>query len=173
MFALHILLAVGIAAFSNALNPMGVVGAFVLIYLVLKLGGRLILTGNYMQRLELGVGFIIWFSREIVLASIDVAKIVIARKVNPSPAIVKVRLEDKREEMATLLGLLLTLTPGTMALDYDAKTGDMLIHALNAESVEDVERGLREIERRLLDWMYPDRLKVATPADSTCTGEKT
>lgn len=158
MLGIHILLAVGIAAFANALDPMGIVGAFVLVYLVLKLGARLIRTGNYLKRLELGIGFIAWFAAEIVKASVDVARIVVASKVAPSPAVITMRLEDRREGVATLIGLLLTLTPGTMALDYDSETGEMAIHALNATSVEEVERGIRELEKRLLDWMHPERL---------------
>lgn len=158
MLGIHILLAVGIAAFANALDPMGIVGAFVLVYLVLKIGSSLIVTGHYLQRLELGVGFVAWFALEIVKASIDVARVVIAGKVSPSPAVVKLRLEDRRDGVATLIGLLLTLTPGTMALDYDSDSGEMLIHALNAESIHEVEGGIRELERRLLDWMHPERL---------------
>jgi len=158
MLGIHILLAVGIAAFADALVPMGIVGAFVLVYLVLRLGAPLIRTGNYLKRLELGFGFILWFALEIVKASVDVARIVTARKVSPSPAVIKLRLEDRREGVATLIGLLLTLTPGTMALDYDPDSGEMAIHALNANSVEEVEKGIRELERRLLDWMHPERL---------------
>ncbi|HRQ58180.1 MAG TPA: Na+/H+ antiporter subunit E [Azoarcus taiwanensis] len=161
MLGIHILLAVGIAAFANALDPMGIVGAFVLVYLVLKLGARLIRTGSYLKRLELGIGFVAWFAAEIVKASLDVARIVVASKVTPSPAVITMRLEDKREGVATLIGLLLTLTPGTMALDYDPDSGEMAIHALNATSVEEVERGIRELERRLLDWMHPERLAAA------------
>lgn len=159
MLGLHILLAVGIAAFANALDPMGIVGAFVLVYLVLKLGARLIRVGEYVRRLELGTRFVVWFALEIVRASIGVARLVVARQVRTSPAIVRVTLEDRRESVATLIGLLLTLTPGTMALEYEPDTGVLYIHALDADSVDQVEHGVREIERRLLDWMHPDRLK--------------
>lgn len=172
MFALHVLLSFGVAAFSDAFTPMGIVGSFVLIYLVLKLASRLTVMGHYMLRLEQGVAFTLWFGKEIVLASIDVAKIVLARKVDPSPAIVKVRLEDKREGTATLIGLLLTLTPGTMALDYDPETGDMVIHALNAHSLAEVEDAVREMERRLLNWMHPERLKGASSPRRIVRGEK-
>jgi multicomponent Na+:H+ antiporter subunit E len=158
MLGMHILLAVGIAAFANALNPIGIVGAFVLVYLVLKLGARLIRVGNYVKKLELGTAFVTWFAVEIVKASIDVARIVIARKVETSPAVVPIVLEDRREGPATLVGLLLTLTPGTMALEYEPDSGVMYVHALDADSVDKVEHGVREIERRLLDWMYPERL---------------
>jgi multicomponent Na+:H+ antiporter subunit E len=158
LLGLHILLAVGIAAFANALDPFGIVGAFVLVYLVLKLGARLIRVGSYVKRLELGTGFVLWFALEVVKASIDVARLVVAGKVRTSPAVLRVTLEDRREGVATLIGLLLTLTPGTMALEYEPGSGVMFIHALDADSADKVEHGLREIERRLLDWMYPERL---------------
>lgn len=161
MLGLHILIAVGIAAFANALDPLGIVGAFLLVYLVLRVGARLIRTGHYLRRLELGIAFAIWFALEIVRASIDVARLVVARKVSPSPAIIKMRLEDPREGVATVIGLLLTLTPGTMALDYVPESGELYIHALDAESAEKVEGGIRELERRLLDWMHPERLDAA------------
>lgn len=160
MLGIHILLAVGIAAFANALDPMGVVGAFVLVYLVLKIGKRLIHTGSYMTRLELGMGFVGWFVLEIFKASIDVARVVVASKVSPSPAVMRIRLEEKGEGVATMIGLLLTLTPGTMALDYDPDNGDMIIHVLDAQSAEKVESGIRELERRLLDWMRPERIAL-------------
>lgn len=158
MLGLHILLAVGIAAFANALNPPGIVGAFVLVYLGLKLGGRLIRVGNYVTKLELGTAFVSWFALEVVKASIDVARLVVTRNVRTSPAVVPIILEDRREGPATLVGLLLTLTPGTMALEYEPDSGVMYVHALDAESPDKVERGVREIERRLLDWMYPERI---------------
>ena len=167
MLGLHILVAVGIAAFANALNPMGIVGAFVLVYLVLRLGARLIQVGTYLTRLELGVGFACWFAMEIVKASVDVARLVVASKVSPSPAVIKMTLEDKREGVATMIGLLLTLTPGTMALDYVPETGELYIHALDAESAEKVELGIRELERRLLDWMHPERLAGAHAGESS------
>lgn len=158
MLGIHILIAVGIAAFANALDPMGIVGAFVLVYLVLKLGERLVLTGGYLTRLELGMRFVGWFAVEIVKASMDVARVVLSSPMVASPAVIKMRLEDPREGVATLIGLLLTLTPGTMALDYEPETGDMIIHVLDAESAERVESSIRELERRLLDWMRPERI---------------
>lgn len=157
MLGLHILVAVGIAAFANALDPLGIVGAFALVYLVLRLAGPFIQLGDYLKRLELGVCFMLWFALEIVRASIDVAKLVVAKQVSPSPAVIKLRLEEGREDVATLIGLLLTLTPGTMALDYDPKTSEMYVHALDARSVDKVEEGIRELERRLLEWMRPER----------------
>lgn len=156
MLGLHILLAAGLAAFANALTPMGLVGAFVLVYLVLKLGGSLLQVQHYVRRVELGTRFVAWFIVEVVKASIDVARIVTAPRVVTLPAVVRVRLARRDERFATLIGCLLTLTPGTLALDYEPHSGELLVHALDTESVARVEDAVRGIEARLLAWMDPD-----------------
>ncbi|HLW04706.1 MAG TPA: Na+/H+ antiporter subunit E [Azoarcus sp.] len=153
MFGIHLLLAVVLAAFSNALTPLGVLTAMVLTYLVLKLGAGLMGLRSYVRRLELGVGFAFWFAREVVYASMDVARVVFALNCAPRPAIVTVQLLRRDDRIATLVGAFLTLTPGTMAVEYESETGVMYVHALDVESVESVEKGVREIEARLLAWI--------------------
>ncbi|PKO56534.1 MAG: cation:proton antiporter, partial [Betaproteobacteria bacterium HGW-Betaproteobacteria-21] len=52
---------------------------------------------------------------------------------------------------------LLTLTPGTLALDYDPASGVLYVHALDAGSAAEIEEGVRNIEDRLLAWMDAER----------------
>lgn len=158
MLGLHFLLAVALAAFSNALSIAGVLVAFVLIYLVLKLSAGLLGMRGYIRRLDLGVRFVFWYTWEVVRASVDVARVVFAKNCEPAPAIIKMRFRSDDERLATLIGCLLTLTPGTMALEYDAERAEMYIHVLDATSADEVEAGVREIESRLMEWMGYDDL---------------
>lgn len=153
MLGVHILLAAGLAAFSNALSPLGVLGAFVLIYLVLKLGAPVTGLETYVKRVELGTRFVVWFAIEVVKASLDVARLVLARRVTTAPAVVRVTLQRRDERLATLIGCLLTLTPGTMALEYEPHTGVLYVHALDIDAQSRVELAVREIETRLLAWI--------------------
>ncbi len=153
MLGIHILLAVGLAAFADALSPLGVLAAFLLSYGALRLAIDLIGIRRYLRRLELGTAFAFWFLGEVFRASIDVARVVLGRQVAPQPAVVRMRLARRDERFATLLGCLLTLTPGTMALDYAPDSGVMYIHALDARDADAVEAGVRAIERRLLRWI--------------------
>ena len=57
MLGLHILLAVGLAAFADALSPLGVVAAFLVIYVALRLAIDLLGIRRYLRRLELGTTF--------------------------------------------------------------------------------------------------------------------
>ena len=170
MLGLHLLLAVGLAAYADALRPLGVFAAFVAVYLALRLAIDLLGIRRYLRRLELGTAFALWFVGEIFRASVGVARIVLGREVAPQPAVVAMRLARRDERFATLLGCLLTLTPGTMALDYCPETGHMFIHALDARSAAEVETGVREIERRLLRWLdagAPDVAADGTGRDTT------
>lgn len=152
MLGLHLLLAVGLAAYADALSPLGVCAAFLVIYVALRLAIDLLGLRRYLRRLEIGTAFAFWFIGEIFRASLGVARIVFAHKVAPQPAVVSMVLTRQDERFATLLGCLLTLTPGTMALEYRPETGRMFVHALDARSAAEVEAGVREIERRLLRW---------------------
>ena len=89
MLGLHILLAVGLAAFADALSPLGVVAAFLVIYVALRLAIDLLGIRRYLRRLELGTTFTLWFVAEIFKASLDVARIVLGRKVAPQPAVIR------------------------------------------------------------------------------------
>lgn len=162
MLGLHFLVAVALAAFSNALSIAGVLVAFTLIYLVLKLSAGLLGMRGYIRRLDLGVRFVLWYSWEVVRASLDVARVVFAKNCEPAPAIIKMRLRSDDERIATLIGCLLTLTPGTMALEYDADEAMMYVHVLDASSADEAEAGIREIESRLLEWMGYDDLPEVT-----------
>ncbi|MDI3489731.1 MAG: multicomponent Na+:H+ antiporter subunit [Thauera sp.] len=154
MLGLHILVAIGLAAFAKTLTPLGVLAAFVLVHVALRLSADLLGLRRYVRRLELGVSFAAWFVLEVIKASLDVARIVLAPRVDPQPAVVALQLREPDERVATLLGCLLTLTPGTLALDYAANSGTMYIHAIDARDADDVRDGVREIETRLLAWLH-------------------
>lgn len=153
MLGLHVLLAVALAAFADALSPLGVTGAFVLVFLVMCAGARLLGVQSYVRRFRQGLSFVLWFVAEIFRASLDVARIVLASHVQTEPAVVAVRLSRREDGFATLVGVLLTLTPGTLALEYEPDEGLLYVHALDIRAAGEVERSVRELERRLIAWM--------------------
>lgn len=79
MFGLHVLLAASMAAFAGALSPLGVVLSFLGIHLLLSLGAGFLGLDAYVERVRLGMRFIGWFLVEIVKASLDVARVVLAQ----------------------------------------------------------------------------------------------
>jgi multicomponent Na+:H+ antiporter subunit E len=162
MFLLHLLLSLTLAALAGHLHGWGALGAFALLYLLCKLAWHSVRLRQYARRVELGSRFIPWFIGQVLLASLQVARLVLARRVAVEPAIVAVRLRNQDANMVTLIGCLLTLTPGTLALDYRAADGTLFIHALDARQQMEVESMVRDLESRLLQWLAP-----------TASGERT
>ena len=155
MFLLHLLLSLVLAALAGHLHGWGALSAFALLYLLCKLAWPSLRLRQYARRVELGSRFIPWFIGQVFLSSLQVAMLVLARQVAVEPAIVAVRLRSQDANMVTLIGGLLTLTPGTMALDYRAADGTLFVHALDARQQVEVESLVRDLESRLLQWLEP------------------
>jgi len=91
------------------------------------------------------LGFWTWLGREIVLSSIQVARVVLRRNLDVTPKVVEIDGSELGPVDLALLGNSITLTPGTLTLDvYE---GRLLVHALTPEGAETLRRG--EMQRRV------------------------
>ena len=91
------------------------------------------------------LGFWGWLSREVVLSSIEVARIVLQRKVDVEPKIVDIDGSGLGPVDLALLGNSITLTPGTLTLDVHE--GRLLVHALTPGGAAGLRDG--EMQRRV------------------------
>jgi multicomponent Na+:H+ antiporter subunit E len=91
------------------------------------------------------LGFWIWLAKEIVISSLQVARITLAPSIRVSPRVVTLDVGNLKEVDQVLLGNAITLTPGTLTLDvYNDR---MLVHALTEEGAWNLEAG--EMQRRV------------------------
>jgi multicomponent Na+:H+ antiporter subunit E len=91
------------------------------------------------------VGFWAWLAKEIVLSSLQVARITLSPSIRVSPRVVALDVADLKEVDQVLLGNAITLTPGTLTLDVH--NDRMLVHALTEEGARNLEAG--EMQRRV------------------------
>ena len=75
--------------------------------------------------------------KDMILANIQVAKIVLSPKMPISPGIVTFKTNLKSPLARTLLANSITLTPGTLTLDVDDDI--FVVHYLTEENAEDVK----------------------------------
>lgn len=94
------------------------------------------------------VHFIIHFTYELVVANIQVLKIVLAPQINIRPGIIAYKTECKTPLGITVLANSITLTPGTLSVDISEDQSTIFIHTLdieNPDTVRDaIRRGLEE-----------------------------
>jgi multicomponent Na+:H+ antiporter subunit E len=163
-FLLHLLASAALARELGFAHLGGGLVAFALLYLLVRLLGLgLPRLARYASSLEVGLWFCLWFIGQILLATYHVAGLVLARRIEVAPAVLAYPLTRCDARTATLLGALLTLTPGTLALEYDENRGLLYIHALDARRREEVTQMLGELERRLLAWLDAGYAKGVQP----------
>ena len=105
--------------------------------------------------------FVIVFLRDLVSANIDVA----FRILNPSlpikPAGIVVPLRVKKPFSITTIANSITLTPGTLTLDYIEETNSLLIHTIDGSDVESILKTIHIWEEYALNIFH--ELPTKTP----------
>ena len=90
---------------------------------------------------------------DIVLANIAVARLILGPMGRLRPAFVEVPLDTPHPHVATLLAMIVTMTPGTVSADIDDRRTRLLVHVLDSGDAAGVaaaikaryERPLKEI----------------------------
>ncbi len=91
------------------------------------------------------LGFWAWLAGEVVKSSIEVARIVLRRRIEIEPTVVDIDGSGLGPVDLAVLGNSITLTPGTLTLDvYE---GRLRVHALTREGAAALESG--EMQRRV------------------------
>ncbi len=97
---------------------------------------------------HLGLRFFLylpWLLKEVVLANLAVAKVILDPRLPIRPRILRVSASQKTQVGQVIYANSITLTPGTVTLDV--RDGKFLVHALTTESAEGLLTG--EMDRRV------------------------
>jgi multicomponent Na+:H+ antiporter subunit E len=92
-----------------------------------------------------------WIIGQIVLSNLRVARLVFSPRMPIQPQFILKPPEVVGARALTTLGLSTTLTPGTLTVDIDGE--EMFVHALDAQSAQDVREGVipRRVARVFVD----------------------
>jgi multicomponent K+:H+ antiporter subunit E len=89
------------------------------------------------------------FLVELVIANLQQARLVLGHPLRVQPRWIRYETQLRSRASRTLLGALISLTPGTLTCDLQDET--LLIHALNASSDEEaIQRIRRQFESVLM-----------------------
>ena len=91
------------------------------------------------------LGFWAWLGGEVVKSSIEVARVVLAPRIDVEPQMVDIDGRSLEPVDQALLGNSITLTPGTLTLDVHE--GRLLVHALTPSGAAALRGG--EMQRRV------------------------
>lgn len=118
------------------------------IVLVVLLAYRMQIIDDEGTPLNMGlrpISYALWLLREIVVANIQVARVIIDPKLPIKPRMVRVKANQKTTLGRVILANSITLTPGTVSVNLN--DGKIDIHALSFEGAEDDMSG--DMDRRV------------------------
>lgn len=131
----QILLNIGLAIIwmllRNEFSPIEFFIGYVVGIALLYVLRRFLHFDFYFRRVIAIVKLILLFLWELVLANIDVAKIVLSPKLNVQPGIIAVPTRLKTEWEVTLLASLISLTPGTLSMYFSEDGKTIYVHSIH------------------------------------------
>lgn len=151
-FLLNVLLAVVWAAITGLFTGANLLLGFLFGYLIMRSVRPLIGSGRYFGQLWRVFELVLFFIRELVVASVRIAVDVVTPSHHMQPAVIAVPLDVETSGQITFLANLISLTPGTLSLDVSDDRTTLFIHVMYVED-RDVEaersRVKRTLERRV------------------------
>jgi len=82
------------------------------------------------------IWYVPWELWQIVLSNIDVIRRVLHPRMPIAPCLIEIETSLRSEFALVTLGNSITLTPGTITVSVDPKTGKFLVHALAKEPAD-------------------------------------
>lgn len=154
MFLLNILLAIAWVALTGEFNAGNFTIGFIIVYLLLTLTRPSSSAKAYTDRVRRIFSFSLYFLKELVVSSLWVTVQVLSPTFKMTPAVVAVPLDIRSDAGITLLGNLITLTPGTLTLEVAADRSQIFVHAMHVDDVEVFRQTIKQgFERRIIEVM--------------------
>lgn len=103
-----------------------------------------------MKRVFRIASFALFYLGEILKSNFRVAIDVLSPKPSICPAIVAVPIEGLSQAGVTLLADLISMTPGTLSLEYEPEAGTLYIHSMYAHDPDAFVKSIKQdYERRI------------------------
>ncbi|ADH99892.1 Na+/H+ antiporter subunit E [Salisediminibacterium selenitireducens] len=98
----------------------------------------------YFRRVIALFKLLILFMYKLILSNIDMIKIVLSPKMNIQPGIIAIPTKLRTDWEVTLLANLISLTPGTLTMNFSENGRTLYVHSIH---VPDKEKAIEEIRQ--------------------------
>lgn len=107
--------------------------------------------------------YVLTFSKEILLANLDVTYRVLAPSMPIEPEVILIPLRVQTDLGVTTIANSITITPGTLTLDYDPEENAVYIHVIDGRDPESIVKPIRQWEDYALV-IFNEELSPGSPA---------
>jgi multicomponent Na+:H+ antiporter subunit E len=125
--------------------------------------------GERVRALPYAAVYVLLFLKELATANLDVAYRVLSPSMPIKPTVIEVPLRVESDVAVTTIANSITLTPGTLTMDYDEERHVFYVHALAADDPADVVEPIREWEDYALR-IFDEEREPGSPVPNPSTG---
>ncbi|WP_254764403.1 Na+/H+ antiporter subunit E [Natrinema marinum] len=160
------------------LSPSSLVGGF-LAGLLVGLPVAFVFRRLYADRIDLGRGiralpyaglYLGAFTWELLRANVDVAYRVLSPGMPIEPEVILVPLRIESDVAITVIANSITITPGTVTLDYDEETNALYVHGVDGRDPEAIAEPIRTWEDYALGMFDEDASSSDPPPEIVVSG---
>jgi multicomponent Na+:H+ antiporter subunit E len=109
---------------------------------------------SYHKKVHQIIAFALYFLWELILANLRVAHDVLTPRLRMRPGVVAIPLDVQTPEEILLLATVITLTPGSVALDVSDDRKTLYVHVMFIQDVDQTRERIKQgLERRVLEVM--------------------
>ncbi len=102
-----------------------------------------------LRRVPAFLRYLAFFAKNVIVGNLDVAYRALHPDLPVYPGILAVDIEGLSDLEVTMMANTITLTPGTLTLDFDLNRDRMFVHTINAREIEEVREGIQAIQRHV------------------------
>ena len=151
-FAINLVLAVAWQALNGDFSLTSLAVGFAVGYVVLWLLQPMLGSTRYCSQAVDVIALIAYFLYELVVSSLRVAWHVVVPGQRSTPGIVAVPLDARTDAEITVLGNLISLTPGSLTIDVSEDRRILLVHSMFIDDPDDERRSIKSgMEKRVLE----------------------
>ncbi len=141
-----------------ALSPLPIIGEFLIglgvglpiAFVSRRLYDEQVPVRRSLLVLPYGILYSVVFLKDLVIANFDVAYRVLAPWAPIKPSVIVFPLRVRTDLAITTIANSITLTPGTLTMDYDAEHNALIVHTLYMDDRQAVVRPIRTWENYAL-----------------------
>lgn len=109
------------------------------------------------MRTVIALVLLLRFLGQVIRSGLTTSWLIVRPSARPVSGLVRMRYHDLSDVGVTILASMITLTPGTTAIDIDTERGQLLLHLLDMSDPTDTVARIRTQFERPLQRLFPNR----------------
>jgi multicomponent Na+:H+ antiporter subunit E len=148
--AFHVLLALIWCMMHNSLYPVTFIIGYLLAWASTSMFRVLTKYNPFRLNIWEGIKLLLVFIKEMIVANIQIAYIIISPAMNIHPGLIEYPLDIRNDGAIVLLANMISLTPGTLSVDISPDRKYIYVHAMVMETPDKLKAQIKQtFERRI------------------------